>query len=178
MIRVTGKIIKFLYWLIFVVILLAAPVAVAGPRCDPEAARHVYNPERLTVVRPCVEVTGKVVDATHGKRRDGVRHEADGDPHGWLSLDTGHASELLNDGNRKFEEGNLVFEIPCLFPVTQEDAKAACTGYRSKVVLPPVGSRVRMTGILVREKNHGRWMELHPVSKIEILGGPGEPARR
>jgi hypothetical protein len=37
-----------------------------------------------------VTVTGMFVDATHGKRRDGVRHEGDGDAHAWLKLDWCH----------------------------------------------------------------------------------------
>jgi hypothetical protein len=34
-------------------------------------------------------VTGTIVDATNGKQTDGVRHEKDGDTHGWLEVDSG-----------------------------------------------------------------------------------------
>jgi len=30
---------------------------------------------------------GTIVDATNGGKPDGVRHEADGDTHGWLKVD-------------------------------------------------------------------------------------------
>lgn len=55
--------------------------------CDDSLWDHVYNPQRLTVQQKCVAVTGTIVDATNGKKADGVRHEADGDTHGWLNLD-------------------------------------------------------------------------------------------
>jgi len=53
-----------------------------------------------------------MVDATKGSERDGVRHEADGDTHGWLKLDS-QFQNLLNAGNISDEGGNLVFEIVC-----------------------------------------------------------------
>ena len=136
--------------------------------CNAALWSHVYNPTRLAVHEPCVTVTGVIVDATAGKRKDGVRHEADGDTHGWLRVDPAFAY-LLNAGNKSHEGGNLVFEVVCAFRVTQADAKAACAGYTSGIVLPPVGSRVAMTGSWVQDTNHARWMEIHPVTKIEVL---------
>ena len=136
--------------------------------CDGEFQKHVYNPERLIHIQECAEVTGTVVDATHGKRKDGARHEADGDNHSWLKLDKEYEN-LLNDGNRKFEEGNLVFELQCLYPVTQADAKASCQGWKNPLKLPPVGAHVRMWGTLVRETNHGKWVEQHPVTGWELI---------
>lgn len=56
----------------------------AAAQCDTSLWNHVYNPERLIVKQQCIAVTGTIVDATNGRRRDGVRHEADGDTHGWL----------------------------------------------------------------------------------------------
>jgi hypothetical protein len=43
----------------------------------------------------CIEVTGTIVDATNGKRKDGVRKEGDGDTHGWLKRDS-QFENLLN----------------------------------------------------------------------------------
>jgi hypothetical protein len=83
------------------------------------------------------------------KKRDGVRHEADGDTHGWLKLDP-EFENLLNAGNISDEGGNLVFEIVCRFPVTQADAKSACQNYTNHVTLPPVGSHVRIVGTSCR----------------------------
>jgi hypothetical protein len=80
------------------------------------------------VKQDCVVVTGTIMDATaneRSKRSDGVRHEPDGDSHGWLQLDKGFEN-LLNAGNLSDEGGNLVFEIICRYPVSQSEAKAAC----------------------------------------------------
>jgi hypothetical protein len=131
-------------------------------------AIHVYHPTRLIVKQECISVTGTVVDATGGKRSDGVRKEKDGDTHGWLKLDA-EFQNLLNAGNMSDEGGNLVFEIVCRFPVTQADAQAACQGYTDQVTLPPVGSHVRIVGTYVQDTFHARWMEIHPVSSITVV---------
>jgi hypothetical protein len=108
------------------------------------------------------------VDATHGRRRDGVRKEADGDCHGWLKLDPGQDG-YLNAGNMSDEDGNLVFEVVCMFPVKQADALAACRGYKNPIVVPPVGSHISMTGSLVQDDNHAHWNEIHPVTAINVI---------
>jgi len=129
---------------------------------------HVYKPERLQVHQACVSVTGTIMDATHGKRSQGVRKEKDGDCHGWIRLDAGQ-EKYINAGNISDEESNLVYEIVCMFPVTQTDAKSACAGYKNKIILPPVGRHVKMTGSWVMDDNHQHWNELHPVSSIEVI---------
>ena len=135
--------------------------------CDASLWKHVYKPQRLVVKQACVTVRGTIVDATNGKRKDGVRHEKDGDTHGWLKLDPGQQKNLLNPGNRSSEGGNLVFEVVCMFRVTQKDAVTACRGYKSPVVLLPVRTHVCITGALVQDREHAKWMEIHPVSRIE-----------
>jgi hypothetical protein len=144
------------------------PEAVAG--CDDTLWTHVYHPGRLIVKQQCIAVTGTIVDATHGKKHDGVRHEADGDTHGWLKLDS-EFDNLLNAGNKSDEDGNLVFEIVCRFPISKKapDAKTACAGYLDHVVLPPVDSRVRIVGTLVQDTFHAKWMEIHPVTAITVI---------
>jgi hypothetical protein len=137
-------------------------------QCDPTLWSHVYHAPRLIVKQPCVTVTGTIVDATAGKKSDGVRHEADGDTHGWLKVDP-QFENLLNAGNISDEGGNLVFEIVCRFPVTQQDAKAACANYTDQVSLPPVGSHVQIVGTLVQDSFHAQWMEIHPVTRITVL---------
>jgi hypothetical protein len=144
------------------------PAPPADTTCDPALQAHVYHPSRLIVKQQCTAVTGTIVDATAGKEPDGVRHEHDGDTHGWLKLDPGFAN-LLNAGNLSDEGGNLVFEIVCKFTVTQADAKAACQGYTSKVILPPVGSHVRIVGAYVQDTFHAQWMEIHPVTSITVI---------
>jgi hypothetical protein len=116
----------------------------------------------------CVTVSGTIVDATNGRNSDGVRHEADGDTHGWLRPDPQFAN-LVNNGNTTAENGNLVFEIVCHYPVTQADAKPACSTFGDHMVIPPVGSHVAITGTFVQDTNHQRWNEIHPVTKIVIL---------
>jgi hypothetical protein len=137
-------------------------------QCDPSLWNHVYHPLRLIVKQQCIAVTGTIVDATAGKKSDGVRHEADGDTHGWLKLDA-EFENLLNAGNIIDEGGNLVFEIVCRFPVSQQDAKAACANYTDQVSLPPVGSHVQIVGTLVQDTFHAKWMEIHPVTKITVF---------
>ena len=149
------------------ILAMLAPAA-AAQNCDASLWQHVYNPQRLVVKQQCISVTGTIVDATHGKRRDGLRHEGDGDTHGWLKVDPEFAS-LLNAGNRSNEGGNLVFEVICQFRVTQKDAVAACKDFKSAVKIPPPGTRVRITGIYVQDQEHAKWMEIHPVTSIEVL---------
>ena len=137
--------------------------------CDADLWNHVYNPQRLIVKQQCIVVTGTIVDATNGVRHDGVRHEADGDTHGWLKL-VPQFSNLLNAGNMSNEGGNLVFEIASRFHVTQQDAIASCpTSYHSPVQIPSVGSHVRIIGSFVQDSNYSRWMEVHPVTSITII---------
>jgi uncharacterized protein YgiM (DUF1202 family) len=120
------------------------PIAALAAECDGSLWDHVYNPQRLIIKQQCVAVTGTIVDATKNKEPDGVRHEPDGDTHGWLDLDPQFKS-LLNAGNISSEGGNMVFEIVCMFKVSQADAKAACPStFHAQVQIPPIGSHVRI----------------------------------
>lgn len=38
-----------------------------------------------------------------------------------------------------------------------------------KIVIPPVGTHVKLTGSWVMDDNHAHWNEIHPVMKIEEL---------
>ena len=139
--------------------------------CDSNLWNHVYHSYRLIVKQQCIAVTGTIVDATatqRVKQSDGVRHEGDGDTHGWLKVDP-EFQNLLNTGNMSDEDGNLVFEVICRFPVTQKDARSACQGYTDHIVLPPVGSRVRIVGSYVQETFHAKWNEIHPVTSITVI---------
>ncbi len=150
---------------------LAAVSPGAVPQCDTSISAHVYHPNRLIVKQECIAVTGTIVDATASQSKhepDGVRHEKDGDTHGWLKLDSGEEN-LLNAGNISDEQGNLVFEIICRFPISQKDAKAACQGYSDTITLPPVGSHVRIVGPYVQDTFHAKWMEIHPVTSITVI---------
>jgi hypothetical protein len=136
--------------------------------CGDGLWQHVYNPSRLLVNQDCITVTGKIVDATAHQshhQADGVRHEADGDNHGWLQVDP-QFQNLINAGNTADEEGNLVFELVCHYSVTQHDAQPACSGYHDTTAIPALGTHVALTGTFVTEKNHQKWNEIHPVSSI------------
>ena len=139
----------------------------ASGQCDDTLWSHVYHSYRLTVHQTCISVTGTIVDATNGKEPDGAHHEADGDTHGWLKVDA-EFQNLLNAGNMSNEGGNLVFEIICKYHVTQPDAVAPCSNYQNQVILPPVGSHVRIVGVYVQDTFHAQWMEIHPVSSITV----------
>ena len=162
-------------WAKYVTIALAAPAPPSPPptpeaQCDGSLWNHVYHPARLIVNKQCIAVTGTIVDATKGDRHDGVRREADGDTHGWLKVDPQFES-LLNAGNMSDEGGNLVFEIICHFPIanSEKDPKAACQNYTDQVTLPPVNSHVRIVGTYVQDTFHAKWMEIHPVTSIEVV---------
>jgi hypothetical protein len=149
----------------------ATPIITPSTECDPSISVHIYHPNRLIQKQECIAVTGTIVDATATQSKhqaDGTRHEKDGDTHGWLKVDSGFEN-LLNSGNTNDEDGNLVFEIICRFPVTQTDAKAACQGYTDQVMLPPVGSHVRIVGRFVQDTFHGQWNEIHPVTSITVI---------
>jgi len=86
-----------------------APETPSGPQptessCDARLWSHVYHPPRLIVKQQCISVTGTIVDASGGKPPDGVRHEKDGDAHGWLKVDSDF-EKLLNAGNMSNEGG-------------------------------------------------------------------------
>jgi hypothetical protein len=144
------------------------PGSAATIGCGDGLWQHVYHPSRLLVKQDCITVTGVIVDATaHQKkhRADGVRHEPDGDTHGWLKVDPQFAN-LLNAGNDSDEDGNLVFELVCHYTVTQTDAKPACSSFSDSTVIPPIGTHVSIKGTFVQETNHAKWNEIHPVSSI------------
>lgn len=131
---------------------------------------HVYHPSRLRIEQAKATATGIIVDATANQKRhqkDGCRHEPDGDGHCWLKLDRGQ-EQFLNQGNIDKQEGNLVFEPICRYTVRQADAMAACKDFKQQLVIPPVGSHVRITGSSVTDTDHGH-KEFHPVFSIEVL---------
>lgn len=137
-------------------------------QCDVSLWNHVYHSNRLTVNQQCICVTGTIVDATNGRQLDGVRREADGDAHGWLKVDS-EFENLLNAGNLSAQDGNLVFEIICRYPVRQADAMAPCQGYSDQITLPPVGSHVRILGTYVQDSIRNQWMEIHPVTSVKVV---------
>jgi hypothetical protein len=147
-----------------------SPVAGCILPNDPNS--HVYNPGRLTVIdpaNPCLSVTGTI---------DFIRSEADGDQHIGLKLDPQYAG-YVNSCNSTCaggaEHGDLVVEPVCMTRnITQQDAISACTEqdgttpYVNSIIIPSVGTHVRMTGAYVLDTVHG-WNELHPLMSVEVL---------
>jgi hypothetical protein len=145
------------------------PVMLRAQTCDESLWNHVYHKQRLKIVHQCFSVTGTIVDATKGRNKDGARHEADGDSHNWLKLDPGQDSVLL-PGNIEAQGGNLVFELICRYKVTQKDAIEACKDFKTKVLLPYVGTHVRIVGALIEDLDHQPiHREIHPVTSIEVI---------
>lgn len=133
---------------------------VEAPVCKPNPKDHVYNPDRLKLIDPCIQVTGTV---------ELVRLEPDGDYHVLLKLDPGFA-DLINDGNRKLQRGDLVLEPVCENAPTQEDAKATCADAAlGTVPKPTVGEHVVVIGPYVTDFDHSDWAEIHPAWEIEKI---------
>jgi len=124
--------------------------------CDSALWQHVYEKQRLQVIEPCTAVEGRVV---------ALHRASDGDLH--LSLDPDNTT-VLNFINRFHGHGHLVVEAICLYPSSEERARAACAEYHPQITIPKPGDRVRVTGAYVTDSDNG-WNEIHPVSKIEVL---------
>ncbi len=137
-----------------------SPVSSCVLPSDPNS--HVYNPDRLKVLSSCISVTGTI---------DFIRHEADGDYHIGLKVDSQY-SNLPNACNSTCaggaEHGDLVVEPVCMDAPVQPDAISSCVGYHNTIVIPPVGSHVEMTGAYVLDQVHG-WTELHPLVEVHVI---------
>ncbi|MBI4301803.1 MAG: hypothetical protein HY664_04275 [Chloroflexi bacterium] len=105
----------------------------------------VHAPKRLSVLNPCVTVTGTVVYV--------YKKAFDGDQTFDLILD-GPYLHLLNEDNLRNRHGGLHIEI---VPADQ-----------ARVIAPSVGQRVRATGPWVLDHHHG-WNEIHPAWQVELI---------
>ena len=141
-------------------------VTAAAQGCLQDPMLHVYNPDRLRVLNPCVTVSGTV---------ELIRSEADGDYHVRVQLDAGQlcgGQNCLDAANLSQQGGDLVVEPVCEHSITQTDAVAACSGYHNTLAVPPVGTHTTVTGPWVLDQDHG-WNEIHPA---EMFGGSSMPA--
>ena len=126
---------------------------------DPESiSSHVYNSYRLTIVQSCITASGVV---------ENVFEEADGDYHVRLFLDDQY-SNLTNSANDQYQYGDLVVEIICALPITQQDAVSACQGYTNNLPIPNVNGHITVTGPYVLDTDHSNWAEIHPVYTLAI----------
>lgn len=108
----------------------------------------------------------QVMDATHGKRKDGQQDEASFDNYIFIRVEA-QTSGLFARGNLVAEFGNLVFQCVCENGASkQADAMSACHGFESKI--PAVGSHVPITGSLVTDLEHELLHNVAPpVSRID-----------
>jgi hypothetical protein len=125
-------------------------------QCDDSLWHHVYKTERLKIVDTCKSVTG-VIEA--------IKAEPDGDYHVLVKLDSQYA-DLINEENMRKQNGNLVVEPICQRPAKYPDEIAACRNFDGHIDIPPVGSRVKVTGSYVLDLQHGSWAEIHPATSI------------
>lgn len=126
---------------------------------DPDSiSSHVYSPDRLTVVQSCITASGIV---------ENLLEEADGDYHLRLALDDRY-SNLTNSANDQYQYGDLVVEIICALPITQQDAVTACQGYTNNITIPNVNENITVTGPYVLDTNHYDWAEIHPVYTLTL----------
>ncbi|MBO0888472.1 hypothetical protein J2P12_05165 [Candidatus Bathyarchaeota archaeon] len=137
-----------------------APAGEQTSQCsDPDSiSSHVYNPYRLNIVKSCTTASGFV---------DDVRKEADGDYHILVALDSPY-SNLTNTANDNYQNGDLVVEIICALPITQQDAVAACQGYTNSITIPSINDHITVTGPYVLDRDHYNWAELHPVYTLTL----------
>lgn len=139
-------------------VLASAAPSSAQASCDASLWKRVYNPTRLTQVTSCITATGTVTQS---------EADDDGDQHFLLKLDKGQKA-LLNKRNMKKKDGSLVVEIVCANPVKLKKVGKTCVGYRNAILLPAVGSHVRVAGTYVVDGHNG-WAEIHPASKVELI---------
>ena len=136
------------------------PTCVSTVQCtDPGGINsHVYHPARLTLVNSCITASGIV---------DRVLAENDGDLHVRLRLDPAY-SNLTNNANNRYQNGDLVVEIICVGPVSQADAVSACQNYTNNILIPRHGQHITVTGPYVLDTVHNNWAEIHPVYSLKI----------
>ena len=126
---------------------------------DPDSIlSHVYNPDRLEVINPCIVATGIV---------DNVIEEADGDYHVRLALDAKYGN-LTNSANDQYQYGDLVVEIICAHSISQQDAVSACQGYTNNITIPNIDDHITVTGPYVLDTDHYGWAEIHPAYTLTV----------
>jgi hypothetical protein len=126
--------------------------------CDQSLWNHVYHPDRLQVINPCVSVTGTI---------ENINTEKDGDFHIRLKLDPEYSS-MINKSNVAYQRRDLVVEPICQQEVSQSDAVAACSNFHQNIQVPHIGIHVRVTGSHVLDRQHFNWAEIHPATAITL----------
>jgi len=152
--------------IIITFLLLVGTLAGAAQTCDPSLWLHIYHgrfktaQDRLTVIEPCVTITGTFVHA---------KAEADGDFHVTIKLDPQFVF-MLNEFNVSGQHGLFVVEPICENTVTQSDTRRekVCDNFHQTFKMSKKGTRVSVTGVLVTDVKH-KWAELHPISAMQEI---------
>ena len=133
----------------------------AATRCRRNPLLAVHDPTRLKTLHACVTFVGTVSKAP--------RRFADGDVGFNAKPDAAYAS-MLNDKNRR--EGGIHVEI---IPIDRPGGRSGCSG--AKLVFPPKGAHVRVTGAHVYDSWVG-WNEIHPAGRSSCRHGTHHRRRR
>jgi len=141
----------------------ATPTTTTSSGCDTSLWQHIDSSERHTILKSCVTVSGVVIANSHAS--NGVWLVGDGDAHINIRLDSGEGSKINYSGSTLITE-IICHHIPWTDSVYDRVIKA-CSGYTNKIATPKLGQHVRVTGVNIKD-GHGN-IEIHPVSKIEVL---------
>lgn len=126
--------------------------------CDADLWKFIHRPERLQVIESCKIVTGVIAE---------IEPELDGDMHVLVIPDD---PSIINSANVTEQKGRLVVEPICQNPAREQEAIKACQGFNyPKITIPKVGTHVRITGSYVLDKHHDGWVEIHPVTSMEVI---------
>lgn len=116
--------------------------------------KYVYSPDRLTVLQPCVRISGTVVD---------IQRAEDGDFHIDVKVDQESAA-VLTPGNATEGAGYLIVEPVCVHAASPV-AEGLCKTDPDPVDMSKLaaGQHVWMEGRYVLDSEHSDWAELHPL---------------
>ena len=148
-----------------IVIILLLPISCTVP-CNSTIWKHVYEKDRLEIIKKCYTVVGTVVDIS----------PVNGDMDSSFSIQV-ESPDSINNMLKRYPNNNglLHIEIVCACNATSADPSsiAACKGYKNRIIMPLVGKKIKVTGSLVvdspNEPNGHNILEIHPVSHITRL---------
>jgi len=108
--------------------------------------KYVHDPPRLRILDTCVTIEGIVVSNIYKFEDGDICFDLKTDP---------EYSSMLSIGSIVLRHGAIHIEI---VPHDQ-----------GNVTVPKKGDRIRVTGVLVVDTDHGSWSEIHPAWHIEVI---------
>lgn len=134
--------------------------SISSNQCDQSLWNHVWSPERLRVVSPCITAVGTI---------ESLEKQTDGDFHIGLKPDPQYEF-LLNSASMKGMGGNVNVEPICMQEkIKESEAKNTCGDFFQNISIPAIGSHVRVTGAFVIDEEAGGWTEIHPVTSFVLI---------